>query len=80
MGSRDESTSSGFIEDRTHHKKSFSMSRAWLKVIGESKHPRERYEETFIGFPQKRRPRDIHVGDHMVLYAVGGSKNVFALV
>lgn len=56
------------------------MSTAWLKVIGESKHPRERFEETFVGFPKKQRPRSIHAGDHMVLYAVGGSKKVFALV
>lgn len=56
------------------------MSTAWLKVIGESKHPREYYDEPFIGFPKKQRPRDIHVGDHMILYAVGGSKKVFAVV
>ncbi len=56
------------------------MSTAWLKVIGESKHPRERYEESFIGFPKRQRPRNIRVGDQMVLYAVGGSKNVFVHV
>lgn len=53
------------------------MSTAWLKVIGESRHPREHYKETFIGLPKRQKPRN---GDHMVLYAVGGSKNVFALV
>jgi hypothetical protein len=52
----------------------------WLKVIFESKHPSERYEETFVGFPKAQRPRNIQVGDHMVLYAVGGAKSVFALV
>ena len=51
-----------------------------MKVIGESKHPHEHYEERFIGFPKRQHPRNIHVGDHMVLYAVGGSKNVFGLV
>lgn len=56
------------------------MSKAWLKVIGESKHPREHYDETFVGFPTKQRPVNIHVGDQMVLYAVGGSKKVFGLV
>ena len=55
------------------------MRTAWLKVIGESEHPRERYNEAFVGFPKRQRPRGIHVGDHMVLYAVGGSKSVFAL-
>jgi hypothetical protein len=56
------------------------MSRAWLKVIFESKHPREYYKETFVGFPKRQKPNNIRVGDHLVLYAVGGSKKVSALV
>jgi hypothetical protein len=54
------------------------MSAAWLQMIGTSKEPcPESYTESHADF--SRRPRRICVGDHMDLYAVGGSKRVFAL-
>ena len=53
----------------------------WLKLIGN--HDREcpmdyAFTHDYVHF-RKRRPRSIRPGDRMVLYAVGGSKRVFAL-
>jgi len=54
------------------------MSAFWLKMIGTSESPcPESYTRDYADFA--RKPRHIHPGDHMVLYAVGGSKRVFAL-
>lgn len=53
------------------------MSASWLKMIGtSSESPWEVYEKNYADFA--RRPRHIHPGDGMILYAVGGSKRVFA--
>jgi hypothetical protein len=53
-------------------------SATWLKMIGTSpgRCP-EVYDRSYADFP--RRPRRIRPGDRMVLYAVGGSKRVFAV-
>ena len=55
------------------------MSACWLKMIGTTENPcRESYTRKYADFA--RRPRRIHPGDRMVLYAVGGHKCVFAIV
>jgi EVE domain len=52
----------------------------WLKMIGMIESPAHgRYKWNFVDFAKNRRPRRVHPGDHVVLYAVGGSKRVFAL-
>jgi hypothetical protein len=52
--------------------------KAFLKVIGSGKKPcPEPYKEPFADF--SRRPRSIRPGDHLVFYAAGGRKRVFAL-
>jgi hypothetical protein len=54
------------------------MSAFWLKMIGMAEEPcPENYERDYVDYA--RRPRRVKVGDQMVLYAVGGSKRVFAL-
>jgi hypothetical protein len=54
------------------------MSKAWLKMIGTSEKPcPDSWEHAHVHF--KYKPRDIHPGDHMVLYAVGRKKKLFAL-
>ena len=56
----------------------------WLKLIGCSKRPITEhpfygcYEENYIGFRKDRKP-GIRMGDHLVLYAPGGSNRVFAI-
>ncbi len=56
----------------------------WLKLIGCSKRPITghpfygRYEEDHIGFRKDRIP-GIQTGDHLFLYAPGGSRKIFAL-
>jgi hypothetical protein len=51
----------------------------WLKMIGMTEDPaRGRYKWNFVDFAKNRRPRRIQPGDYVVLYAVGGSKHVFA--
>jgi hypothetical protein len=54
------------------------MSKFWLKMIGttERRCP-EHYTREWAD--SRRRMRRIQVGDHMVLYAVGAGKRVFAL-
>lgn len=55
------------------------MSAYWLKMIGTTESPcLESYTRNYADFA--RRPRRIHSGDWMVLYAVGGRKCVFAVV
>src|SRR6266852_2172105 len=50
----------------------------WLKLVGTSEKPcPESYTRDSVDFPAK--PRHFLPGDHMVLYAVGGSKRIFAL-
>jgi hypothetical protein len=52
----------------------------FLKVIGSGLNPcPEPYEKTFADFSPRRRPRQIHEGDHLILYAAGGRKSVFAV-
>ncbi|MCA1629940.1 MAG: EVE domain-containing protein [Acidobacteria bacterium] len=51
---------------------------AFLKVIGSGNKPcPEPYERLWADF--SRRPQSIRTGDHLVLYAAGGRKRVFAL-
>lgn len=50
----------------------------FLKLIGSAENPcPEPYSQSFVDF--SRRPRQIRRGDHLVLYAAGGRKRVFAL-
>ena len=54
------------------------MGAYWLKMIGMVESPASgTYERDYVDFA--RRPSRLHRGDHVVLYAVGGSKRVFAL-
>jgi hypothetical protein len=54
------------------------MSNAWLKLIGTAERPcPEAWKQSHAS--SRRRPSGIHAGDHMVLYAVGRAKRVFAL-
>src|SRR2546421_462352 len=56
------------------------MSESWLKLIGSSKDPcPEHYQKPYADFSKSKRPRHIHPGDKVVLYAAGGSKRLFAL-
>ncbi len=66
------------ISDSAAHARS---ARYFLKLVGTSADPcREGYTRSYVDFAPKYRPdRRIRPGDHMVLYAVGGSKRVFAL-
>lgn len=51
---------------------------AFLKLIGSTESPcLEPYSQSFVDF--SRRPHQIKKGDHLVLYAAGGRKRVFAL-
>jgi hypothetical protein len=51
---------------------------AFLKLIGDAVNPcPEPYSWSFVDF--SRTPRQIQKGDHLVLYAAGGRKRVFAL-
>ncbi|HVG19009.1 MAG TPA: hypothetical protein VNI02_08135 [Blastocatellia bacterium] len=53
---------------------------AYLKVIGSGKDPcPEPYTKPYADFSPKRPPTRIRQGDHLVLYAAGGRKCVFAL-
>lgn len=50
----------------------------FLKLIGSGNNPcPEPYERLFADF--SRYPRSIRIGDHLILYAAGGRKRVFAL-
>jgi hypothetical protein len=52
----------------------------FLKVIGSGLSPcPEPYEEPYADFSPNRRPRQIQKGDHLILYAAGGRKRVFAV-
>jgi hypothetical protein len=56
------------------------MSETWLKLIGSSKNPcPEQYRKPYADFSISKRPRHVHTGDQLVLYAAGGSKRLFAL-
>lgn len=63
----------------THQQKQGrSLMTAFLKLIGSTENPcPEPYEEPFVDFA--RHPRQVHPGDHLVLYAAGGRRCVFAL-
>ncbi len=51
----------------------------FLKVIGSGLNPcPEPYEKPYADFSPSRRPRQIHEGDYLILYAAGGRKRVFA--
>lgn len=56
----------------------------WLKLIGSSDHPLTEpphngiWARDSVGFRKTRRP-GIRNGDHLFLYAPGGSKKIFAL-
>jgi hypothetical protein len=50
----------------------------WLKLVGSSKSPiRVSYTDTYVGFRKAARP-GIRAGDHLLLYAPGGSRRIFA--
>jgi hypothetical protein len=57
---------------------------SWLKLIGSVDKPlthpdyQGRWEEDYIGFRKARKP-SIRSGDHIFLYAPGGTKSIFAL-
>ena len=56
-----------------------SVSKTWLKMIGTTKSPcPDFWTENHVSF-RKGKPRGIQPGDHMVLYAVGRKKRLFAL-
>ncbi|MDQ3743941.1 MAG: EVE domain-containing protein [Acidobacteriota bacterium] len=51
---------------------------AFLKLIGSAENPcPEFYEKSYVDF--SRNPRQVQPGDHLVLYAAGGLKRVFAI-
>jgi len=51
---------------------------AFLKLIGSAENPcPEPYDKKFVDF--SRNPRQVQPGDHLVLYAAGGRKRVFAI-
>lgn len=56
----------------------------WLKLIGSSDKPITEhpfygnFKEDYIGFRKARMP-GIRMGDHLFLYAPGGSRSIFAL-
>lgn len=51
---------------------------AFLKLIGSTENPcPELYAKNYADF--SRRPRQVKLGDHLVLYAAGGRKRVFAI-
>jgi hypothetical protein len=57
----------------------------WLKLIGSSDKPITEhpfygnYNAEYIGFRKARMP-GVRMGDHLFLYAPGGSRSIFALV
>ena len=57
----------------------------WLKLIGSGKEPITEkpyygtYTVEYVGFRKTKKP-SIGLGDHLFLYAPGGSKRIFALV
>jgi hypothetical protein len=50
----------------------------WLKNIGSAKNPITEWKEDDVGFRKANKP-SIRTGDHLFLYAPGGSRRVFAL-
>src|SRR5262245_40668505 len=55
------------------------MSKSWLKMIGTADSPcPDTWTDHHVHF-RKDKPCGIRRGDHMVLYAVGRKKQVFAL-
>ncbi len=60
------------------------MSAFWLKLVGTSERPwpNKPYHLKSIGFRKRKdgkKPSGIRQGDHLLLYAVGGSKRIFAI-
>ena len=52
----------------------------WLKMIGTTENPcRDTYATETVHVDFAREPRDVHVGDQLVLYAVGSRTRVFAI-
>jgi hypothetical protein len=55
------------------------MSKTWLKMIGTTVKPcADSWTDNHVHF-RKNKPGGIHPGDHLILYAVGRKKRVFAL-
>ena len=50
----------------------------WLKLIGSSDNPVRSWDKEYIGFRKSNKP-GIRLGDHVFLYAPGGSRRIFAL-
>ena len=67
-----------------HHATLPKTMKTWLKLIGSQEHPiteapwHGSYTDEHIGFRKIARP-SIRAGDHMFLYAPGGSRRIFAL-
>jgi hypothetical protein len=61
------------------------IMQTWLKLIGSGTVPITgypwygNYKEPYIGFRKRHKP-SIRRGDHLFLYAPGGSMRIFALV
>jgi hypothetical protein len=60
------------------------IMKTWLKLIGSGKEPITgypyygKYDSGLVGFRKTRKP-SVRLGDHLFLYAPGGSKRIFAL-
>ena len=50
----------------------------WLKLIGSATSPVTEWEREYVGFRKANKP-SIRTGDHLFLYAPGGSRRIFAL-
>ena len=50
----------------------------WLKLIGSAQDPITEWKEKQVGFRKKNMP-GVRTGDHLVLYAPGDNKHIFAL-
>jgi hypothetical protein len=65
-------------------RKGETIMRTWLKVIGSGKDPITghpfygNYNISSVGFRKPTKP-GIRMGDHLFLYAAGGSKRIFAM-
>src|SRR5208283_2799387 len=50
----------------------------WLKLLGSAGSPINEWKEKYVGFRKKNKP-SIRTGDHLFLYAPGGTRRIFAL-
>lgn len=60
-------------------RKKNNVMKVWVKSVGSAKTPIVgTYDKDHVGFRKRGKPR-IRLGDHLFLYAPGGSKRIFAL-